>query len=126
LSLFNDWVFFNSDIFEPLFEVTADPSSHPNLHIFLQRVIGFDSVDDESKAERRIYKKYPLPRDWDIALNPPYSYYLFYMFSNVCALNFWRRERKLSTLDVCSFSHVFLLFKLRPVLYLSFPICSLF
>lgn len=31
------------DLFQPLFEVTQDPSSHPELHIFLQRVIGFDS-----------------------------------------------------------------------------------
>ncbi|KAJ3200950.1 AMP deaminase [Entophlyctis luteolus] len=65
-----------ADIFEPLFEVTADPSSHPKLHVFLQRVIGFDSVDDESKPERRTYKKYPSPKNWDIPLNPPYSYYL--------------------------------------------------
>lgn len=26
------------NLFEPLFEVTADPSSHPQLHIFLQQV----------------------------------------------------------------------------------------
>lgn len=32
-----------SDLFQPLFEVTKDPKSHPELHIFLQRVIGFDS-----------------------------------------------------------------------------------
>lgn len=52
------------DVFEPLFEVTHDPTSHPELHIFLQRVVGFDSVDDESKAERRLYRKFPLPKDW--------------------------------------------------------------
>jgi AMP deaminase len=39
-----------------LFEVTKDPSSHPELHVFLQRVVGFDSVDDESKPERRLYR----------------------------------------------------------------------
>jgi AMP deaminase len=44
------------DVFEPLFEVTKDPRSHPELHVFLQRVIGFDSVDDESKVERRLYR----------------------------------------------------------------------
>lgn len=58
-----------ADIFEPLFEVTADPSSHPELHVFLQRVIGFDSVDDESKAERRLYRKFPVPRDWNTTQN---------------------------------------------------------
>lgn len=58
-----------SDIFEPLFEVTRDPSSHPDLHIFLQRVVGFDCVDDESKAERRLYRKFPLPKDWNTTQN---------------------------------------------------------
>jgi AMP deaminase len=84
------------NIFKPLFEVTQDPSSHPNLHIFLQRVIGFDSVDDESKAERRIYKKYPYPRVWNTKMNPPYSYYLYYMFANVTSLNRFRQKRGFS------------------------------
>ena len=35
-----------ANIFEPLFEVTLNPASHPNLHVFLQMVVGFDSVDD--------------------------------------------------------------------------------
>ncbi|KAI9139134.1 hypothetical protein BKA69DRAFT_1110009 [Paraphysoderma sedebokerense] len=86
-----------SNIFEPLFEVTQDPATHPELHIFLQRVIGFDSVDDESKAERRIHKKYPLPRYWNSGLNPPYSYYIYYMFANLCSLNQWRREKGFNT-----------------------------
>ncbi|CAG8723270.1 15006_t:CDS:10, partial [Racocetra persica] len=71
------------NLFEPLFEVTKNPKTHPELHVFLQRVVGFDSVDDESKAERRIHKKYPHPKEWDTTLNPPYSYYLYYMFANV-------------------------------------------
>ncbi|KAJ3246799.1 AMP deaminase [Chytriomyces hyalinus] len=85
------------NIYEPLFEVTKDPTSHPKLHVFLQRVIGFDSVDDESKPERRTYKKYPTPQNWDIALNPPYSYYLYYMYSNLCSLNGWRKDRGFNT-----------------------------
>ncbi|KAG0206079.1 AMP deaminase [Mortierella sp. GBA30] len=84
------------NIFKPLFEVTRDPSSHPNLHIFLQRVVGFDSVDDESKAERRTYKKYPYPRAWNIAMNPPYSYYIYYMFANMASLNNFRQKRHFS------------------------------
>lgn len=63
------------DVFKPLFEVTKDPTSHPELHIFLQRVVGFDSVDDESKAERRIHRKFPYPRLWDSNQNPPFSYW---------------------------------------------------
>lgn len=84
------------DIFEPLFEVTQDPTSHPELHVFLERVVGFDSVDDESKPERRTYKKFPIPKEWDTKHNPPYSYYLYYMYANVASLNNWRKSRGFS------------------------------
>ena len=63
------------DVFKPLFEVTKDPSSHPKLHVFLQRVIGFDTVDDESKTERRYHRKFPYPKLWDYSQSPPYSYW---------------------------------------------------
>ncbi|CAB4375883.1 unnamed protein product [Rhizophagus irregularis] len=85
------------NIFEPLYEVTKNPRSHPELHVFLQRVVGFDSVDDESKAERRIHKKYPCPKEWNTGLNPPYSYYLYYMFANMVSLNQWRKARGFNT-----------------------------
>jgi AMP deaminase len=87
---------FIADIFEPLYEVTKNPRSHPELHVFLQRVVGFDSVDDESRAERRIHKKYPCPKEWNTSLNPPYSYYLYYMFANMVSLNQWRKTRGFS------------------------------
>ena len=82
-----------TDVFEPLFEVTKDPSSHPELHVFLQRVIGFDTVDDESKTERRFHKKFPYPRLWDAKESPPYSYWVYYMYANIASLNQWRRAR---------------------------------
>ncbi|KAI1130404.1 hypothetical protein F5Y10DRAFT_235579 [Nemania abortiva] len=85
------------NIFEPLFEVTKEPEKHPKLHIFLQRVIGFDSVDDESKVERRLFKKFPVPKEWDSQQNPPYSYWIYYLFSNMTSLNFWRRQRGFNT-----------------------------
>ncbi|ODV83441.1 hypothetical protein CANARDRAFT_203016 [[Candida] arabinofermentans NRRL YB-2248] len=85
------------NVFEPLFEVTKNPSSHPKLHVFLQRVIGFDSVDDESKADRRFHKKYPFPRSWDSPDNPPYSYYIYYLYANIASLNNWRVRRGFST-----------------------------
>jgi AMP deaminase len=81
------------NVFEPLFEVTKDPSSHPKLYVFLQRVVGFDSVDDESKAERRLYRKYPIPKEWNTKQNPPYSYWLYFMFANIASLNNWRKQR---------------------------------
>jgi AMP deaminase len=86
------------NVFEPLFEVTQNPESHPELHVFLQRVIGFDSVDDESKPERRTYKKFPPPQLWNISLNPPYAYYIYYMYANITTLNYYRRRRGFNTL----------------------------
>ncbi|KAF7987011.1 hypothetical protein HWV62_105 [Athelia sp. TMB] len=86
------------NVFRPLFEVTKDPSSHPELHIFLQRVVGFDTVDDESKTERRIHKKFPYPRLWDAKESPPYSYWIYYMFANMTSLNNFRSKRGFNTL----------------------------
>ncbi|KAK8243723.1 hypothetical protein HDK90DRAFT_131825 [Phyllosticta capitalensis] len=85
------------NVFQPLFEVTKDPTSHPKLHIFLQRVIGFDSVDDESKPERRLYRKFPTPALWDTKQNPPYSYWIYYLFANISSLNVWRKQRGFNT-----------------------------
>jgi AMP deaminase len=38
-------------IFAPLFEVSVHPEGNSPLHVFLKTVVGFDSVDDESKPE---------------------------------------------------------------------------
>lgn len=85
------------NLFQPLFEVTQNPSSHPKLHIFLQRVIGFDSVDDESKPERRLYRKFPPPKEWNTKQNPPYNYWIYYMFANMTSLNAYRKQRGFNT-----------------------------
>ncbi|RDB14545.1 AMP deaminase [Hypsizygus marmoreus] len=85
------------NVFRPLFEVTKDPSTHPELHVFLQRVVGFDTVDDESKVERRIHKKFPYPRLWNTKQSPPYSYWIYYMFANMSSLNNWRHARGFNT-----------------------------
>lgn len=86
------------NVFQPLFEVSKDPSSHPKLHIFLQRVIGFDSVDDESKVERRLYRKFPVPKVWESKQNPPYSYWIYYLYANMVSLNQLRARRGFNTL----------------------------
>merc|ERR1719435_211086 len=70
------------NLFEPLFEVTKNPESHPALHSFLQYVVGFDSVDDESKPENAMFDTdVPTPEKWTSTENPPYTYYLYYMFA---------------------------------------------
>uniref|UniRef100_A0AAQ6APT4 AMP deaminase n=1 Tax=Amphiprion ocellaris TaxID=80972 RepID=A0AAQ6APT4_AMPOC len=86
------------NIFMPLFEVTIDPRSHPELHLFLEHVVGFDSVDDESKPEHHIFNlDSPLPANWTEEDNPPYSYYLYYTYANMTVLNHLRRRRGFHT-----------------------------
>ncbi|VDK20792.1 unnamed protein product [Taenia asiatica] len=84
------------NIFQPLFEVTLDPSSHPELHAFLEHVSAFDSVDDESKVDP-IHFDYGVPTadKWNRAENPPYSYYIFYMYANIAVLNQLRQHREM-------------------------------
>lgn len=80
------------NIFLPLFEVTNDATSNPELHQFLQYVIGFDSVDDESKPENPLLEKDMLtPDKWTDEDNPPYAYYLYYMYANMTVLNHFRK-----------------------------------
>ncbi|XP_049863703.1 AMP deaminase 2 isoform X4 [Schistocerca gregaria] len=87
-----------NNIFLPLFEATNDPNSHPELHRFLQYVIGFDSVDDESKPENPLFDKdVPVPHLWNDFENPPYAYYQYYMYANLTVLNHFRREQDLNT-----------------------------
>ena len=86
------------NVFAPLFEVTADPSSHPQLHAFLATVVGFDMVDDESKPERRPAKHMRTPQEWDLVHNPAYAYYAYYVWANLYALNALRRARGLNQL----------------------------
>lgn len=85
------------NIFLPLFEATSNPSSHPELNIWLQYVSGFDSVDDESKHENPLFDSLiPSPDQWTDEENPPYNYYLYYMYVNMTILNQLRAEKGLN------------------------------
>ncbi|KAI5958963.1 AMD1 [Candida pseudojiufengensis] len=86
------------NLFEPLFEVSKNPKTHPKLYVFLQRVVGFDSVDDESKADKPIEsRKFPPASEWNYTNNPPYSYYLYYLYANMATLNHLRLKNKMNT-----------------------------
>lgn len=86
------------NVFLPLFEATVNPQKHKNIHVFLKYVTGFDSVDDESKHSDHLFSyKSPKPEDWTADDNPPYTYYLFYMYANIMVLNNLRKERGLNT-----------------------------
>eukprot|EP00698_Gefionella_okellyi_P012839 TRINITY_DN3486_c0_g1_i3.p2 TRINITY_DN3486_c0_g1~~TRINITY_DN3486_c0_g1_i3.p2 ORF type:complete len:376 (+),score=99.06 TRINITY_DN3486_c0_g1_i3:1397-2524(+) len=88
----------DADIFRPLFEVTQNPASHPKLHILLQQVIGFDCVDDESKPERRVAPSHiPSPAEWDSRHDPPYAYYMYYLYANLKWLCLFREAKGFTT-----------------------------
>ncbi|XP_049934921.1 probable AMP deaminase isoform X2 [Nymphaea colorata] len=81
------------NVFIPLFEVTVDPSTHPQLDILLKQVVGFDLVDDESKLERCPTKHMPTPAEWTNYFNPAYSYYAYYCYANLYVLNKLRESK---------------------------------
>ncbi|KAG5447243.1 AMP deaminase 2, partial [Clonorchis sinensis] len=88
-----------TNVFLPLFEVTADPKSHPELHAFLQFVTGLDCVDDESKSDKVGFNRTtPTPENYSQSENPDYAYYIFYMYANLTQLNQFRSYRGLNTL----------------------------
>jgi len=80
-----------------LFEVTADPSSHPNLHKLLQEVVAFDTVDDESAPDTLAPSKMRYPAEWNDDDKPPYSYQCYFFYANLYALNQFRQSKGLST-----------------------------
>ncbi|KAI3447797.1 hypothetical protein Pfo_004462 [Paulownia fortunei] len=86
------------NIFLPLFEVTVDPDSHPQLHVFLKQVVGLDLVDDESKPERRPTKHMPTPAQWTNIFNPAFSYYAYYCYANLYTLNKLRESKGMTTI----------------------------
>jgi len=92
---------FLNNIFAPLFAVTLDPSSNPPLHYFLQTIVGIDSVDDESKPEVANLSYgaggLPEPDKWTSPDNPPYGYWMYYMYANIVSLNKLRAARGLCT-----------------------------
>lgn len=70
---------FLNNLFQPLFEATINPQSHPDLFRFMYHLTGFDSVDDETKPEKPILTHdMPHPEEWNTKENPPYAYYLVY------------------------------------------------
>eukprot|EP00736_Rhodelphis_marinus_P003080 Rmarinus@m.19470 len=88
-------------LFLPMFEATIAPEEHPEIHEFLQHVVGFDCVDDESKPERpHPSGRNPPPHLWDVKSNPPYSYYLYYIYANLYNLNRLREHRRMNTFDL--------------------------
>ncbi|XP_042429134.1 probable AMP deaminase [Zingiber officinale] len=98
MGIVNSFQTLLDNIFLPLFEVTVDPDSHPQLHVFLKQVVGLDLVDDESKPERRPTKHMPTPEQWTNVFNPAFSYYAYYCYANLYTLNKLRESKGLTTI----------------------------
>jgi AMP deaminase len=95
---------FLNNIFAPLFEVTLEPQTNLPLHYFLETVVGFDSVDDESRPEFGYLVSPggappPTPDEWTMAENPPFGYWMYYMYANIVVLNKLRASRGLPTFE---------------------------
>ena len=89
------------NVFRPLFEASLDPASHPKLHAFLEALVGFDSVDDESKPDRKLDSRYPIatPSEWNQPDEPSYAYWMYHLYANIRSLNALRRSRGLSVFE---------------------------
>ncbi|TPP45183.1 Adenosine/AMP deaminase family protein [Leishmania donovani] len=85
-----------TNIFEPLWHASLHPDKYPYLHFFLTHVSGFDSVDNESDREPDQTIDIP-PEQWTSAENPPFAYYMFYMWINITTLNLYRAARGFNT-----------------------------
>jgi AMP deaminase len=94
ISCFQDML---DNIFGPLFAVTADPSSDPDLHRFLCCIRAFDCVDDESKIDHLASETAAAPSAWTNKKNPPYNYYMYYLYFNLHVLNQFRESRGFNT-----------------------------
>jgi len=87
-----------SNIFLPLLEASKYPQSHPSVSEFLKKVTSFDIVDDEGQLEMNVMvNDPPLPPQWDGEENPPYSYYAYYIFTNLVIVNEYRKSLGMNT-----------------------------
>ncbi|XP_026192302.1 AMP deaminase 3 [Cyclospora cayetanensis] len=89
------------NVFEPLFEAVKNPEKHRKIYLFLQAMVGFDSVDDESRVSKYTMEggELPSPSEWTSDNNPPYSYWAYYMYANIRALNLFLEARNMKTLS---------------------------
>ncbi|CAD2220171.1 Adenosine/AMP deaminase, putative [Angomonas deanei] len=81
------------NIFKPLWSVSLHPSRNPRLFHFVNHISGFDSVEDESRPDAPLSSAMVPPHEWTSEEEPPYNYYMYYMWANIYSLNAFRRRR---------------------------------
>lgn len=77
------------NIFSPLIEALINPKENPLIFILLSNIVGWDTVDDESQLSKYSMDSpnFCYPENWRSSDNPPYSYWGFYLYSNIRVLN---------------------------------------
>ena len=87
-----------NNLFLPLWEVSINPASDPILDNFLgKHMSGFDCVDNEANPDPP-FDDTP-PSEWKVKENPPYSYWMYYLWANITVLNMYRAQHHRSTFD---------------------------
>lgn len=94
---------FLDKIFKPLFDASVDPLSDVNLHFFLTQTSALSLLaDSHLSGDDSIldFTDLPPPNEWNVEKNPPYGYYLYYIFRNLTNLNKFRASKNLTLLTL--------------------------
>jgi AMP deaminase len=86
---------FLENLFSPLWEVSLRPAEHTKTHYLLSYISGFDCVGDETEVDLELTAA-TAPHEWRRVENPPFSYYMYYLWANIVTLNDFRHKRGLS------------------------------
>jgi len=87
-----------TNFFGPIFEATKEPEKHPELADLLTKIRCIDTVDNEAINDGYDVSKYPPASEYDKAESPPYSYFHFYFWANLRAVNFLREAKGMNSL----------------------------
>eukprot|EP00744_Colponema_vietnamica_P011343 GILI01015954.1.p1 GENE.GILI01015954.1~~GILI01015954.1.p1 ORF type:complete len:662 (-),score=114.62 GILI01015954.1:19-1860(-) len=86
---------FLENIFNPLWQVSLRPSENPRLFHFIDHITGFDCVEDERRPDVTLGSNvFTPPQNWTSEEDPPYNYYVYHIWANICSLNEFRKTKR--------------------------------
>lgn len=93
----NSFAEYIENIFTPLWNVSLHPSENPRLFHFVNHISGFDCIENEQRVDVPLSMALRPPQEWTSEEEPPYNYYLYYIWANVYSLNEFRQRRSFTT-----------------------------
>lgn len=93
----NSFAEYIENIFTPLWNVSLHPSENPRLFHFVNHISGFDCIENEQRVDVSLSMALRPPQEWTSEEEPPYNYYLYYIWANVFSLNEFRQRRNFTT-----------------------------